>query len=86
MAGQGKTNKIFPAGASVFYSNDMHEQDASVYTHESGEEIKLLRRNTKRRQAFSKKKIMLICEERGRKDHGGEKHPRAGQCDGPGRR
>ena len=66
MAGQGKTNKIFAEGASVFYSTDLHEQEASVYAHESVEEIKLLRWNAKRRHAFLiKKKIKPICEERG---------------------
>jgi len=65
VAGQGKTKEIFSKGASVHYSTDMQEQGVSVYAHESEDEIKLLRRNAKRRQAFLIKKIKLICEERG---------------------
>ena len=65
MAGQGKTKEIFSKVASVHYSTDMQEQGVSVYAHESADEIKLLRRNAKRRQAFLIKKIKLICEERG---------------------
>ena len=56
MACQGKTKEMFSKGASVLYSTDMHEQDVSVYARESGDEIKLLRRNAKRRQAFLIKK------------------------------
>ena len=65
MAGQGKTKEIFSKGASVLYSTDMHEQDVSVYAHKSADEIKLLRRNAKRRRVLLIKKIKLICEERG---------------------
>ena len=65
VAGQGMTKEIFAKGASLLYSTHMHEQDASVYAHESADEIKLLRRNAKRRLAFLIKKIKLICEETG---------------------
>ena len=64
VAGQGKTKEIFSKGPSVHYSTDMHEQGVSVYAHDSADEIKLLRRNAKRRQAFLIKKIKLISPRR----------------------